>query len=179
MTECAGEWKLFGICTAKAPPGDTPLIMPRNNVACPATQWKAALEKIRSTGGSGFHVSISPSTHCQPGCLALAWDSISGELSTPVMAALGQRWRNCSVLLPGPQPRSTMRAGASRWICAMRSAAGRVRSLAYFKYRLGSQTGICQKTLIASSGKNQDVIQKQHSPFLTEWLQASRCLQQI
>ena len=43
--------------------------------------------------------------------LACAAAIISGELSTPITVASGQRWASAAVRLPGPQPRSATYRG--------------------------------------------------------------------
>jgi hypothetical protein len=70
---------------------------------------------------------MSASTQVARTPLARASASISGELSTPMMAAPGQRSASSAVELPGPQPRSATRTESANGTRASRSSAARVR----------------------------------------------------
>ena len=65
----------------------------------------------------------------------------------------GKRCRRMAVTLPGPQPRSTTRAGASSGTCASRSSAGRNRSPANCRYCAGSQTAADRAISMLASGR--------------------------
>ena len=85
--------------------------------AWPGTQCSTALLTTTSTGPVGFPGrGRRPATNSsRPGtatCAAAA--SISGEESTPVTRAPGQRARSDAVSVPSPQPRSTTRRGRRR-----------------------------------------------------------------
>ena len=56
---------------------------------------------------------------------------IAGDESKPTTSASGQRCASTAVRLPGPQPASTSRRGASARTCAIRSKNGRARALKY------------------------------------------------
>src|ERR1041384_1388854 len=68
------------------------------------------------------------------GCALEADFSISDELSSPVIEAVGQRSARTAVLLPGPQPRSITLRGAETSTRTARSRHGRVRSSANLRY---------------------------------------------
>jgi hypothetical protein len=60
---------------------------------------------------SGIQVERSPSTNVQRGSRSRACRNMSGDESTPMTSASGNRSISHSVELPGPQPRSATRLG--------------------------------------------------------------------
>ena len=75
---------------------------------------------------SGSPTARASSRH--PGAARRAFSSIAAEPSMPSTSAPGQRCFRNTLTLPGPQPRSTTRAGASASTFASKSSAGRSRS---------------------------------------------------
>src|SRR5437870_2981389 len=65
---------------------------------------------------------------------------MSGEESSPITSAFGNRSTSSSVELPGPQPRSNTRAARSSGTCASRSREGRVRSSSNLRYWRADQS---------------------------------------
>ena len=109
----------------------------------PGTQCRTALLTTTSTGPSGAQSRTSPAVNStRPGTADVAAAaSISGEESTPVTRADGQRSARVAVIVPSPQPRSTTVDGASACTRPSRSMNGRARSPAYRRYTAGSQPG--------------------------------------
>ena len=71
-----------------------------------------------------------------------AFSSISYELSAPITLAFGKVSFNTFVLLPGPQPKSSMLSGFKSVSLFAKSIAGCVRSFRNFSYCSGFQLGI-------------------------------------
>src|SRR5262249_15735362 len=94
---------------------------------------------MRSMGRAGRHAPRSASSHWISGAEAAALASISGEVSTPVTRAFGQRSLISFVTFPAPAPRSTTSAGSARSMRFRRSIAGRRRWSANLRYCAGSQ----------------------------------------
>src|SRR5215510_8682484 len=65
---------------------------------------------------------------------------MSGEESSPITSACGNRSMSSSVELPGPQPRSNTRVARSSGTCASRSREGRVRSSSNLRYWRADQS---------------------------------------
>ncbi len=85
-------------------------------------EWRAVL--------FAAHSATSACTQVRPGCASRAAAIIAAELSSPITSAMGQRSATTCVLLPGPQPRSITRRGASIITRTANSRQGRVRSSA-------------------------------------------------
>src|SRR3569833_2578469 len=68
------------------------------------------------------------------GSVRRARSSMSGDESTPEMSASGKRDASTAVELPGPQPKSTTRAGEKSGSCPTRSKAAWVRWLRILRY---------------------------------------------
>jgi hypothetical protein len=80
----------------------------------------------------GDQVAMSCLTKRAAGTRWRACASIASDVSRPTMAASAKRSASSSALLPGPQPRSATRRGASSGTPASRSRAARVRSATNF-----------------------------------------------
>src|SRR5262245_6022675 len=65
---------------------------------------------------------------------------MSGEESSPITSACGNRSMSSSVELPGPQPRSNTRVASLSGTCAKRSREGRVRSSSNLRYWRADQS---------------------------------------
>src|SRR3569833_3462550 len=68
------------------------------------------------------------------GSVRRARSSMSGDESTPEMSASGKRDASTAVELPGPQPKSTTRAGEKSGSCPTSSTAAWVRWLRNLRY---------------------------------------------
>ena len=81
----------------------------RGGLPIAGRRWRRRRQNIHGT--SAAQSAISPVRHSHSRRAARALSIMAGELSIPVIAASGHLWAIASALLPGPQPRSTIRKG--------------------------------------------------------------------
>ena len=155
MSACDGERKLPGTWKASHEPGASRPSQSPISRAWSGTHWKAALLTTTSTPGSGRQPAISARTNRRLVGASerdRARSIIAGELSRPMMSALGHRSARVAVSVPGPQPRSMTRFGATAPMRPTRSKNGRSRWCRNSVYLPGShRTGAafpCEASLV-------------------------------